>query len=246
MISTAFGIVIALFVIGAILYAASPKFRTTVQTLFGKANNAATTPLDRQKNSYEKLVASVNAQIGNVAGARAGAIQAEQDVKAAQEAVATLKGQYASYKDTAKPETITALLDKIGKAQDHLAQSQTMSETAHKAAEMANSALDTAREQLAGAADTIQSNEQKAQVTAVLNSAAKVSEDLQGVTSRLGSFNEANRAVDKDFLAAQQRLDMSKGSTTDQDLAALDKQSRADKVRAQLDAELAGTPPAAK
>jgi hypothetical protein len=112
---------------------------------------------------------------------------------------------------------------------------------------MANKALDTAREQLADAADTIQSNEQKAQVTAVLNSAAKVSEDLKGVTSKLGSFNEANRQVDKDFLAAQERLKMGQGSTADQDLAALDKQSRADEVRKQLDAELAGgTPPAAK
>jgi hypothetical protein len=247
MITTAFGAVIALFVIGAIVYAVSPKFRTTVQVWFGKANANATTPLERQKNQYEHLVAAVNAQLSNVAGARAGAIQAEQDVTAAQADLTKLKGQYAQFKDSAKPETITELLNRIGKAQDHLKTSQTMAENAHAAAEMANKALDTAREQLADAADTIQSNEQKAQVTAVLNSAAKVSEDLKGVTSKLGSFNEANRQVDKDFLAAQERLKMGQGSTADQDLAALDKQSRADEVRKQLDAELAGgTPPAAK
>jgi len=41
---------------------------------------------------------------------------------------------------------------------------------------------------------------------------------------------------------------MGQGSTADQDLAALDKQSRAEEVRKQLEAELAGntTPPAAK
>jgi phage shock protein A len=247
MISIAFGSVIGLFVIGALVYAVSPSFRATVQVWFGKANANATTPLERQKNQYEQLVNAVNAQLSNVAGARAGAIQAEQDVTAAQADLAKLKGQYAQFKDSAKPETITELLNRIGKAQDHLKTSQTMAENAHAAAEMANKALDTAREQLADAADTIQSNEQKAQVTAVLNSAAKVSEDLKGVTAKLGSFNEANRQVDKDFLAAQERLKMGQGSTADQDLAALDKQSRADEVRKQLDAELAGgTPPAAK
>jgi hypothetical protein len=241
MFTIGFGIAAAVIVLGTILYFANDKFKTTVQTLFGKANSAATTPLDRQKNAYEKLVASVNAQLSNVAGARAGAIQAEQDVKAAQDEVAHLKGQYAAYKDTAKPETITALVAKIAAAQEKLTQSQTMAETAHSAAEMANKALDTAREQLEGAANTIQSNEQKAQVTAVLNSAAKVSEDLKGVTARLGSFNENNRQIDKDFLAAQERLKMGQGSTADQDLAALDKQSKVDATRAALDAELAAS-----
>ncbi|MBS2010107.1 MAG: hypothetical protein JST01_23865 [Cyanobacteria bacterium SZAS TMP-1] len=240
MFTIGIGIVAAIFVIGAITYAFSPKFRTTVQVWFGKANNAATTPLERQKNQYEHLVKAVNDQLGNVAGARAGAIQAEQDLKDAQAEVTKLKGQYATYKDKAKPETVDALVAKIAKAQEHVTQCQTMAETAHQAAEMANKALDTAREQLEGAASTLQSNEQKAQVTAVLNSAAKVSEDLKGVTSRLGSFNEANRQVDKDFLAAQERLKMGQGTTADQDLAALDKQSKIDATRAALDAELAG------
>jgi len=237
-------ILIAAGVIGAIgvaLYLFNEKFRTTVQVWFGKANANATTPLERQKNEYEHLVKSVNDQLGNVAGARAGAIQAEQDVKDAQAELTKLKGQYAQFKNTAKPETIDALVGKIAKAQEHVTQCQTMAETAHQAAELANKALDTAREQLEGAAATLQSNEQKAQVTAVLNSAAKVSEDLKGVTSRLGSFNEANRQVDKDFLAAQERLKMGQGSTADQDLAALDKQSKIDATRAALDAELNGT-----
>ena len=239
MFTTGFEIFAGLVAIGAVLYIFNDKFKTTVQVLFGKANNAATTPLDRQKNSYEKLVASVNAQLSNVAGARAGAIQAEQDVAEAQAELARLKGQYATYKDSAKKETIDALVAKIATTQQKLTQAQAMSETAHSAAEMANKALDTARGQLEGAANTIQSNEQKAQVTAVLNSAAKVSEDLKSVTARIGSFNEANRQVDHDFLAAQQRLDMSKGSTAEQDLAALDQQSKVDATRAALDAELA-------
>jgi len=231
----------AIGAIGVALYLFNEKFRTTVQVWFGKANNAATTPLERQKNQYEHLVKAVNDQLGNVAGARAGAIQAEQDLKDAQAELTKLKGQYATYKDKAKPETIDALVGKISKAQEHVTSCQTMAETAHQAAELANKALDTAREQLEGAASTLQSNEQKAQVTAVLNSAAKVSEDLKGVTSRLGSFNEANRQVDKDFLAAQERLKMGQGTTADQDLAALDKQSKIDATRAALDAELNGT-----
>ena len=239
MFTIGFGIAAAVIVLGTVLYFTSEKFKTTVQTLFGKANASATTPLERQKNAYENLVKSVQAQLGNVAGARAGAIQAEQDVTAAQAEVTRLKGQYASYKDTAKPETVDALVAKITAAQEHLKLSQTMAETAHSAAEMANKALDTAREQLETAATTIQSNEQKAQVTAVLNSAAKVSEDLKSVTSRLGSFNENNRAIDKDFIAAQERLKMGQGSTADQDLAALDKKSKTDATRAALDAELA-------
>ncbi|MBS1996219.1 MAG: hypothetical protein JSS86_07915, partial [Cyanobacteria bacterium SZAS LIN-2] len=41
-------------------------------------------------------------------------------------------------------------------------------------------------------------------------------------------------------LAAQERLKMGQGTTADQDLAALDKQSKIDATRAALDAELAG------
>ncbi|MBS2010108.1 MAG: hypothetical protein JST01_23870, partial [Cyanobacteria bacterium SZAS TMP-1] len=47
MFTIGIGIVAALFVVGAITYAVSPKFRTTVQVWFGKANSAATTPVER-------------------------------------------------------------------------------------------------------------------------------------------------------------------------------------------------------
>ena len=237
---TGIGIVVDLFVIGAIVYAVSPKFRTTVQVWFGKANNSATTPLERQKNEYEHLVKAVESQIGNVASAKAGAVQAEQDVTAAQAEVAKLKKQYADFKGKASEEAINGILTKLNRAQTALTTAQSTAEASHQAAELATKALDTAREQLQDAASTLQSNEQKAAVTAVLNSAAKVSEDLKGVTSRLGSFNEANRQVDKEYLAAQERLKMGQGTSADQEIANLEKQSSIDATRAALDAELAG------
>lgn len=241
-------IAIAVVVLVAIGAAVSPKFRATLQIWNTKANNAATTPLERQKNEYEHLVAEVNKQIANVAQAKAGAVQAEQDVTAAKADLEKLEGQYATFGAKLSPEAKTELANKIAKAETRVTTTVTMSEAAHKAADMALKALDGARGQLADAADTIQSNEQKAQVTAVLNSAAKVSEELSGITSKLGKFNEANRQVDKDFLAAQERMKMSQGTSTDQELAAMEKQSAADAVMARLDAKLAAkngtTPPA--
>jgi len=244
-------IAVVVAVLFAGLYFGSSKFRTSVQVLFGKANDKATTPLERQKNDYAHMVADVNAQLSNVASAKAGAVQAEQDVTAAKADLEKLEGQYATFGAKLSPEAKTELANKISKAETRVTTTQTMSEAAHSASELALKALDGAREKLADAADTIQSNEQKAQVTAVLSSAAKVSEELSGINSKLGKFNEANRQVDHDFIAAQERLKMSQGTSTDQELANMEKQSAADAVMARLDATLAakiGTapPPAAQ
>ena len=232
-------IVISIAVIGGLLFAFVPKFRTTVQVLFGKANDKATTPLERQKNQYDHLVAAVTAQVSNVASAKAGAVQAEQDVNTAKSDLAKLEGQYNTFADKISPAAKAELAGKIGTAEKRVTTTTAMSEAAHQASELALKALDNARGQLSDAADTIQSNEQKDAVTKVLASAAKVSEDLSGINSKLGKFNEANRQVDHDFIAAQERLKMSQGSSTDQELAAVAKQSEADAVMARLDAKRA-------
>jgi len=238
-------------VLVAIGAAVSPKFRATLQIWNTKANNSATTAVERQKNDYEHLVADVNKQLGNVASAKAGAVQAEQDVTASKADLEKLESQYATFGAKLSPEAKTELAGKIAKAETRVTTTTQMSVAAHTASDMALKALDNARNQLKDAADTIQSNEQKAQVTAVLNSAAKVSEELSGINSKLGKFNEANRQVDHDFLAAQERMKMSQGTSTDQELANMEKQSAADAVMARLDAKLAAknggtTPPAAK
>jgi uncharacterized coiled-coil DUF342 family protein len=244
-------IAIAVVVLLAIGAAVSPKIRATLQIWNTKANNAATTPLERQKNDYAHMVADVNKQLANVASAKAGAVQAEQDVTTAKADLEKLEGQYASYGARLSPEAKTELANKISKAETRVTTTTAMSHAAHDASELALKALDGARSSLADAADTVQSNEQKAQVTAVLSSAAKVSEELSGINSKLGKFNEANRQVDHDFIAAQERLKMGQGTSTDQELAAMEKQSAADAVMARLDAKLAAkngtaTTPAAK
>ena len=241
-------IVISIAVIGGLLFAFVPKFRTTVQVLFGKANDKATTPLERQKNQYDHLLSAVNHQVTNVASAKAGSVQAEQDVADSIATLAKLEGQYTTYADKISPAAKTELANKIAAAERRVTTTKTMSEAAHQAADLALKALDNARGQLSDAADTIQSNEQKDAVTKVLASAAKVSEDLSGINSKLGKFNEANRQVDHDFIAAQERLKMSQGTSTDQELAAVAKQSEADAVMARLDAKraAAANPPAAQ
>jgi predicted nucleic acid-binding Zn-ribbon protein len=126
-----------------------------------------------------------------------------------------------------------------------VAQAITASEAAHKASDQALSALNDARQQLADAASTIDSNEQKAEVAKVLNTAADVSTQLAGINGALGDFNKNNREIDHDLLTAQARLDNSKGSSTDQEIAKAEKAAAAEEAMKRLDAEIAGPAPAA-
>jgi len=232
----------AVAVVGGVVAAVSPKFRTTIAILFGKANNAATTPLDRQKNTYDHLVAAVNKELGAVASVQATATQAEGDVTAAKADLDKLKGEYKTLSGRISDDAKKALVLKITKAEAKVASSISASEAAHKAAEQALSALNDARQQLEDASATIESNEQKAEVAKVLNTAADVSTELSGINSKLGEFNKGNREIDHDLLTAQQRLDNSKGSSTDQELAKAQRDADAEAAMKRLDAELAGTP----
>jgi phage shock protein A len=247
-------IVIGLVVLVAIGAAVSPKFRATLQIWNSKANDAATTPLDRQKNDYDHMVADVTKQVGNVASAKAGAVQADQDAQAAKAELEKLEGQFETFSARLSDGARTELANNIATAEASVKSTAEISEAAHGASDMALKALDGAREKLKVAANQIQSNEQKARVTAVLASAAQVSEELSGINSKIGKFNEANRQVDHDYIAAQERLKMSQGTSTEQELAAMEKQSSADAVIARMNAKIAAkngtatpaTPPAAQ
>jgi phage shock protein A len=231
----------ALAVIGGILAAVSPKFRATVGILFGKANDKATTPVERQKFAYQHLVDAVNKQLTAVASVQATATQAEQDVTSAKADLDKLKGQYKTLAARLSDDAKKDLVLKVTKAESRVAQSITASEAAHKASEQAVSALNSAREQLADAADTVSSNEQKAEVAKVLNTAADVSQELSGINSKLSDFNKGNREVDHELLTAQQRLENSQGSSTDQELAKAQKDADAEAAMKRLDAEIAAT-----
>jgi chromosome segregation ATPase len=231
----------AVAVIGGVVAAVSPKFRTTIGVLFGKANDKATTPVERQKFAYQHLLDAVNKQLTAVASIQATATQAGQDVTTAKADLDTLKGQYKTLSARLSDDAKKDLVLKITKAEAHVAASITASEAAHKASEQALAALNTAREQLADAADTVSSNEQKAEVAKVLNTAADVSQELAGINSQLGDFNKNNREIDHELLTAQQRLDNTKGSTADQELAKAQKDADAEAAMKRLDAEIAGT-----
>jgi hypothetical protein len=225
--------------------AVSPKFRATVGILFGKANNAATTPLDRQKFQYQHLVDAVNKELGAVASIQATSKQAEQDVNDSKADLDKLKTEYKTIASRISPEAKIGLVNKVTAAEAKVARSITASEAAHKASDQALSALNDARQQLADASDTIQSNEQKAEVAKVLNTAADVSTQLSGINGALGDFNKGNREIDHDLLTAQARLDNSKGSSTDQEIAKAQKAAAAEEAMKRLDAEIAGPAPTA-
>src|ERR1700679_2378608 len=93
--------------------AVSPKFRATVGILFGKANNAATTPLDRQKFQYQHLVDAVNKELGAVASIQATAKQAEQDVNDAKANLDKLKTEYKTLGGRISDDAKKALVLKV-------------------------------------------------------------------------------------------------------------------------------------
>jgi hypothetical protein len=181
-------------------------------------------------------------------------VQADQDAQAAKAELEKLEGQFETFSARLSDGARTELANNIATAEASVKSTAEISEAAHGASDMALKALDGAREKLKVAANQIQSNEQKARVTAVLASAAQVSEELSGINSKIGKFNEANRQVDHDYIAAQERLKMSQGTSTEQELAAMEKQSSADAVIARMNAKIAAkngtatpaTPPAAQ
>jgi hypothetical protein len=219
----------------------SPKFRATVGILFGRANAKATTPLERQQYALEQAQKKVQALTGSVANAKAGAVQAADAAKAAKDELAELENQFTTFSARLSADAQNELALKIAHAEERVHQTQQIAEDSNNAAEMALKAFNTARGQLKDAAEQVQSNEQKAEATKVLKAAAQLSEDVTGATSSLGQFNKANAEVNHDYIAAQERLKMSQGTSADQELAAVARQSAADAVKARLAAKAAGT-----
>jgi len=228
----------AVAVIAGVAAAFSPRIRMTLGITSKKLNDAATTPVERQEYSLDKLVKAVNKQVAAVASIQATATQSERDVTAAHDAVTKAENDYRTLSPRVSAAAKVELANAVTAAEQQLANATKASELAHNAATQALSALDDARKQLKTANDQLAANKQSAEVAKVLNTAADVSTQLSGLSDKLGDFNKASRQVDHDLLTAQQRLENAKGTSTDREVEKARAEAAAAETIARLDAKL--------
>lgn len=228
-----------LLAVVVILYFTWPAFRQMLQIRGGKAVSKATKASEKQRHEHKRLTEELNKQLDNVASARANATQAEKDVTAAEADVVKYTNQYkTAVQGKASEDAKNAIAGKVAKAKQAVTNKQAIAAEAAKIARQAVEALDQARESLQDFADQIENTEQKEALTAVLNTAAESSMALRNINDRLSAAGAASREADHDLEKARAKNDLTMGSDTDREIAAIEKQASAAAIRAELDKEL--------
>jgi len=142
----------AVAVIAGVAAAFSPRFRMTLGITSKKLNDAATTPIERQEYSLDKLVAAVNKQVAAVASIQATATQSERDVTAAEQQLANAT-KASELAHNAATQALSALDDarkQLKTANDQLATNKQSAEVA----KVLNTAADVSQ-QLSGLSDQL-------------------------------------------------------------------------------------------
>jgi chromosome segregation ATPase len=238
------GIVIAVVVLVAIGAIVSPQFRATLQIWNRNANNAATTKTDRNKNDLFNLNKQVQELTQKVASVQASAEVAEKDLASANADLDKLKTRATTLAAQLSPEGKTELGNQLIAAKAKVTAKAQAVEVTHKASELALQSLQSARGNLETLAASVEEGATKEEVTATLQSAAKIASDTTGFNSRLGGVADRNREIDHDYIAAQKALELAQtGGNTG--AAEIDKLQKAADAQAALDEALGNKPAAA-
>jgi hypothetical protein len=239
---------IALVVLGLIAAGMifSPTFRDKVLvTLRIRANSAldkATTPLEREKDEYNQLMAKLPAQRKAVQSVMATSAVAKKDLDAAVAAVAQAEKDYKDAKGLGASEAaLNELAGKYDAAEQSVEAQKKIVEEAAAAATEARGALEATTKALGKFASRIEQDERKTELAAALRVSADARQAANEINSSLSKAGEASRQIDKDLEEARAANDLSKGSQTEQELAALREQAAAKAARERLEGKLGGS-----
>ena len=236
-------IVIALIVLGVVLFFAWPAFRQFLRIRAGNAVGKGTTAVERNKDRYKQLKAELPIQRENVAQCMATVDDVTKDLTDAEAAVGAVQNEYKTAKELNASE---GALDSLGKQFDAAEAKVTTIKgrlaLAKTASDEAQNALDSTVESLKTFADKIQDSELAAQLTSAINISAKAKQQAKDINDKLSEAAEDFDSVEHDLNVARNKAKLGDGSAADRELADLKKKAAAKSGRSKLDALT--TPPA--
>ena len=190
--------------------------RDAISIWYNKLINGATTPLEKQKKKYQELVALSKKQRDNVATSIAKSVVAKKHLDKLQ-----------SESDAAKQRALDAVrlnmseADQQSLARDWKAAAAKVENYKKTVAEF-NASADEARKALVAtaqllqqAADQIQTNEGKVELTAALKIENEVRDQLKEIQDGMGGFADADKQIDEELEKERAKRDMDKDSAKD-------------------------------
>ncbi len=190
--------------------------RDAISIWWNKLVKGSTTPLEKQKQQYAQLVALSKKQRDSVASSIAKSVGAKKHLDKLQEE-----------SDAAKQRALDAVKMNMSEAdQQSLARDwkaaaakvenykKTVAEF-NASAEESRKALASTAELLSKAADQIQTNEGKVELTAALRIENEVRDQLKEIQDGMGGFADADKQIDEELEKERAKRDMDKDSAKD-------------------------------
>jgi hypothetical protein len=235
-------IVVGLFAAGMIFSSGfRNKVLTTLRIRTNAALDAATTPLEREKDEYNQLMAKLPAQRAAVQKVMANSNIAKKDLDAAQKAVADAERDYKEAKGLGASEgALNELAAKFDAAEASVEEQKKVVTEAAAAADEARGALEATTKALSKFSSRIEADGRKTELASALKVSADARQHARDINSQLSKAGEASRQIDKQLEEARAANDLAKGSQTEQELENLREKAAANAARARLDAKLGG------
>ena len=204
-------------IVGAVgLFLFHKPTRDLVTIWYNKLINGGTTPLEKQKKRYADLVALSKKQRDNVATSIAKSVVAKKTFdklvgdaeKAKQAALDAVKMNMSEADQQSLAKDWKAAAKKAENYKATLAEFNASAEEARK------SLAETAR-LLAEAAEHIETNEGKVELTKALKIENEVRDQLKEIQDGMGGFADADKAIDEELEKERAKRDMDKDGAKD-------------------------------
>jgi len=234
---------IILLAVGAFVAALifSPKFRQFLRIRVGGAVDKGTTPLEKEKDEYNALMAKLAAQRTAVAKVMANASLAKKELDQEIAAVEAVEKEYKEAKALGASEAaLNELASKYSAAELAVTEQKQIVVDANAAAAEARNALDTTIKAVQKFATRIESDERKTERAAALRTAGEASQAAKDIDSSLSKAGQHHRDVEKELEEARAAAELSKGTATEQELEALREKAAQKAAREKLEGKLGG------
>jgi len=231
--------IVVLLVLGAGGAIFSPKFRQLLRIRGGNAIDSATSAIEKEQDAFEQLKKKLPAQREMVTKVMAASNMAKSELDRRNTALEQVKGQFAQAKKLGASD---AALDDLGSKfktlKDAVDDQQKVLAEAQSTADEARHSLDQTIAAMQKFGQKVETDKSKAELAAALRVTAEARQSAQDITSALSAAGSASKEVDRQLEEARAANQLSKGTSTDQELAKLDEKAAAATGRAELEALL--------
>jgi len=225
--------------IGAVI---SPKFRQLIRIRGGKAVDSATSAIEKEQDAFEQLKKKMPAQREMVTKVMAAANMAKSELDRRNVALESVKARFAQARKLgASDNALNELGAQFTSAKTAVDEQQKVLTEAQATADEARHSLDQTIAAMQKFGQKVETDKSKAELAAALRVTAEARQSAADITSALSAAGSASKEVDRQLEEARAANQLSKGTSTDQELSQLDEKAAAASGRAELEALLDGT-----